>query len=782
MFVADTNPRVRRASDLVVGVAATILLVVAGLLAVPSLAIEVEVIDLLASAPGWFEVLWRLMVLALALWPAVLVVSALLRRRWLLARDLVLAALVAATVAMVGNRLVSGDWDTGLVLFGADPTASYPVVALAVSSAVVAVARPGLTLPFRRFGIGIVFGGVLALLMLSATTPVGAILGLLVGQVAAAVVHVVFGTSDGVPTSGEAAATASALGVVVTDLTPATRQDEGVYVFEGFEESGAAVTVRAYGRDARDTQALAMLWRQLWYRSGGAASIGRTQRAEHEAFITLRLADRGLTVPRVLAAGGVDGGDAAVVLTGRGTSFSDAPDEVGETDFASCWELLEQAHESGIALGEIDASSFMLLDGSVVLDQVPNATSAPSEADLRSDDAQLFVVSELMLGRDRAIEVARQSLGVERLEALLPFLQTAALGPRLRREVKDAGLKVKETRTATAAALDTDAPDVAALRRVSVASVLKLALFAAIGYFLITRLEQVDLDEVVSEFQQADWAWIVLALLIGQVAIASLSITTQGASPQKVPWGPLVVLQFAVAFVMLAVPSTAARIAVIVRFFQTHGVSPSTAVSISLLDSFSGFLVQIAVLLLVLGAGVGGVQFDLALDFEGGGSDLGALLLALAVLLVLVVVVAMVVPKLRSKVLERVRGPVAEMWDTVRNLRSPQRLMVVFGGNFGTQVIYALCLGACVRAFGVSTGGLAAMMVVYIAAALFGGFMPVPGGVGVMEAALVAGLGAVGVDNAAAVGAALCFRAVTFYLPPIWGAGATAWLRRRGDL
>ena len=103
--------------------------------------------------------------------------------------------------------------------------------------------------------------------------------------------------------------------------------------------------------------------------------------------------------------------------------------------------------------------------------------------------------------------------------------------------------------------------------------------------------------------------------------------------------------------------------------------------------------------------------------------------------------------------MDKVRAPLLEMWETAKGVRTPRRLAMVFGGNFLTQVIYALCLGACVRAFGIPAQGVAAMLVVYIAAALFGGLMPVPGGVGVMEAALIAGLEAVGVANAAAVGA-----------------------------
>jgi uncharacterized protein (TIRG00374 family) len=64
-------------------------------------------------------------------------------------------------------------------------------------------------------------------------------------------------------------------------------------------------------------------------------------------------------------------------------------------------------------------------------------------------------------------------------------------------------------------------------------------------------------------------------------------------------------------------------------------------------------------------------------------------------------------------------------------------------------------------------------------ASLLSGVLPIPGGIGVMEAAISAGLIAAGVPEAAAVSAAVTFRLVTFYLPPTWGAYAMRVLRRR---
>jgi uncharacterized membrane protein YbhN (UPF0104 family) len=62
---------------------------------------------------------------------------------------------------------------------------------------------------------------------------------------------------------------------------------------------------------------------------------------------------------------------------------------------------------------------------------------------------------------------------------------------------------------------------------------------------------------------------------------------------------------------------------------------------------------------------------------------------------------------------------------------------------------------------------------------LFAGLMPVPGGIGVSEAGLTAGLTAAGVPAETAFAIALAYRFATFYLPPIWGSLCYRWLVKR---
>ena len=69
---------------------------------------------------------------------------------------------------------------------------------------------------------------------------------------------------------------------------------------------------------------------------------------------------------------------------------------------------------------------------------------------------------------------------------------------------------------------------------------------------------------------------------------------------------------------------------------------------------------------------------------------------------------------------------------------------------------------------------LATLIVVNWAATTLGGISPVPGGLGVAEAGLVAGLTAAGVPSDLAVAAALTHRLLTFWLPPVAG-----WLAMR---
>jgi len=117
----------------------------------------------------------------------------------------------------------------------------------------------------------------------------------------------------------------------------------------------------------------------------------------------------------------------------------------------------------------------------------------------------------------------------------------------------------------------------------------------------------------------------------------------------------------------------------------------------------------------------------------------------------------------------------------LRGLRSPRRLLLLFGGNSANELLFSIALGIFVAAMGYDVN-LAQLMIVNISVSLFSGLMPIPGGIGVAEAGLTWGLVQSGVPEEAAFAAVILYRLATFYLPPIWGYVAFNWLQKNQHL
>jgi undecaprenyl-diphosphatase len=74
------------------------------------------------------------------------------------------------------------------------------------------------------------------------------------------------------------------------------------------------------------------------------------------------------------------------------------------------------------------------------------------------------------------------------------------------------------------------------------------------------------------------------------------------------------------------------------------------------------------------------------------------------------------------------------------------------------------------------------VVAVYLGGSALAAAAPTPGGLGALEAGLIAGLTSVGQPAAAAVTAVLVFRLVTYWVPVLPGAASFWALRRAGSL
>jgi uncharacterized membrane protein YbhN (UPF0104 family)/tRNA A-37 threonylcarbamoyl transferase component Bud32 len=796
---ASDAPRSRRPTDVVLLALAVLTVVVLTFPAPGPTSVDSLVTGLVQALPGLFGWFWEISYDLLIAWMLVLVALALFargRRRLLL--DEMLAGGLAVGLALLAGWLAGTDWSESfkaVAASGAPPV--YLAVRLALATAVVVMASPYMAQPLRYVGRAVVGIGAVAGIALGTALPIGMVAAFAVGIGSAAIVHLLFGSPAGRLTLDQVADALAELGVDATGLRQAPLEPRGVAIATAEGPGGRSLLVKVYGRDAWDGQLLASAWSSLWYRGDTPhLALGRRQQVEHEAFVTLLAERAGVSVLPVVAAGMASERDALLVTEATGRPLPTVgPGEIDDRLLEGIWRNAARLHALGVAHRRLDASRIVVRpDGAPAFGDFGGAAVAADDTDIAADRAQLLVATALATGPQRAASAALAALGTDALSRVLPLLQPAAVERQARHAIGDQDWDLEDLRKACADAAGVELPKLAQLRRVSLRSLGLVLLIGLVAYALISALADVGLANLIEEFKGADFTWLAVALALSPVIPMAKAFATLGASFRPLRFGPVLMLEYAIQFIALAVPSSAARLALDIRFFGRNGVEGGGAVSISVITSVCGFVVQVLLIVVISLSGLASLELggsDTTATSSTGGSsssDGYPLLVLTAVLVVAGVIVMVAVPKYRTAVrlaVPRYRAMLGSQASSaataLRVLRSPSKVGMIFAGKLGAQLLQAIILGLCLRAFGYHAT-MAELILVNSIADLLAGFMPVPGGMGVAEAAYTAGLVALGVPSAPAMSTAIAFRIVTYYLPPIWGAIAMRWLRQRSYL
>jgi uncharacterized protein (TIRG00374 family) len=735
--------------------------------------------DLPNAFKGFFETLFELG----TLWGVGLVVVAgLLARRWRLARDLALAGVVAWLIGRILAELIGSEslGDTVDVVVRAGSTPSYPLVRLAVITAIVGAAAPYLGRPARLLGYLAVVVVIPAAMYLGVASPMDVAGGVALGVAVASAVHLAFGSPGGRPTTQQVALALAGLSVDADNVRLAPVQNLGRTLMLADGPDGP-LDVTVLGRDERDARFFNKSWRFLVYRDSGPTLFhSRLQEVEHEAYLLLRATREDVAVPDLVEVG-VAGPDAAVLVTRRvdGTPLADLPPEqVDDALLESVWHAVEKLQDAGIAHGNLDARHIVVdADRSIrFVGLRAGSTAAPANR-LGADVATLLFSTSLIVGNDRAIAGATAGLGIQQLAENVPYIQPALVPRETRRHIKGVKKTFDALRSAVAEKGGVEIPELYEIRRVSRRQTL-MFVGAAIGVWFLIGMIGGDAQDLLDELQHANWAWIVLAFFLWIVVEIGYSISMLGAIPpaNDVPFGPLTLLQVGSSFLNLITSGMIAQFVMNTRFLQKRGVDVPTAVSASAIPPIVYTAVQVVVILLTASAAK--AQFSLN-DLGTGGSSTNLRgVLLIIVLIVVGIGVVLLVPKLRHKVMPMVKTTLQNLWTVVT---SPRKVAYIFGGSILTQLMYSLILGACLEAYGAHLS-LAELLFVNTFVSLFGGIIPVPGGIGIYEAGLTAGLTAMGIDPATATAAVLTDRMITAYIPPVFGYISIGWLTKRDYL
>ncbi len=390
------------------------------------------------------------------------------------------------------------------------------------------------------------------------------------------------------------------------------------------------------------------------------------------------------------------------------------------------------------------------------------------------DLAAAVAAVAVVVGVERTVAATCRVLDTNTIQAVLTRLQRSTLDPETERLARAEKGFLKSLREALATAAGVEVPKLVEAKRISWPNLL-MVVGSLVGLWLIIGV-LTDASGSLSVIRGAAWGWVAAAFVLGQLPVVTGAWALTGAVMGPLPFGRCVALETSNMFTSF-VGGDAAVFGVRVRFFQRQGLDAPAAISSGAIAGTASWVVKGALFLLCLPFAVGDFHKPAASDT---GSHEGIVWIILIVVLVVAILVAVVtlVPRVRRLANEKARPHLVTIWNDVKAIAvEPRKIFYVLGGSLGSQVFIALCLGASLHAVG-EHASFATLIVVLTLAAMIGGAVPIPGGAGVIEVGLIAGLTAAGIPQDQAVAAVFIERFCTAYLPPIWGWATLVWMRR----
>ena len=298
-------------------------------------------------------------------------------------------------------------------------------------------------------------------------------------------------------------------------------------------------------------------------------------------------------------------------------------------------------------------------------------------------------------------------------------------------------------------------------------TVLMLVVLLLVVHVLLPQVG--DFHHSLNAIKRADWAWMAPALITTAATFLFAGVALRAASSHPVPFTPLVEAQLASSFANRLAPGSVGGLGVNERFLTRAGklTHPEAAATLAM-NGLAGVIVHMSALVLV----------GIAASNDGGHAHLPhprhwELATVVAVILAVAGLIWRV-PRFQERILPGLEQAWGELTQVARR---PTQALLLFGGALGITAAYTATFGLCLIAFHVKISPAQAAFV-YLGGAVVSAASPTPGGLGAMEAALVAGLTHIGIGDGKAVASVLTFRLLTYWLPILPGYLSLRHLRR----
>ena len=737
-----------------------------------------DVIGLLVHLPptlrnvigGVAQLLTLLLPLALVGWAA--------RRRQ--PRVLSIAALAGVAAALVMSSLI--DWfdrvapprvsvnaDTESLLFGLEfPSASY-VAALAAATVVIA---PLLSHRWRRAAWIGVFGAALLRMASAAVVPVNVGAAVALGATIGSLILYAAGAPTRQLPTDRVRSALRRLGLKVSTLD--RRDGADGRSFDAATERGPAL-VRWVGRDDRDADLLYQAWRSLRVRGAEAelAAVAPGHQVRAEALATYIAGDAGVSTPDVLALGDTDDDGAIIAVAGRtGVALTDLDEEELTDELLDrVWQLVAHLRERRLAHGSLTAGRIRVDadDGTVSIENLRWAHVAADDFHLAADGAEMLVSLAGIVGPERAVR-SSAVLGIETQRSVLPLVQPLALSAPTRRAARKDNGRIEAVQTALAEATGTEEVELQPIERVGISSIVSLAGFLFLLFVIIEIAG--SWSEISDQLNQVDLTYLPTIIALTAGTYVAGAFTLSGAVVRPLALLPTTIVMVAQSFLNRFTPANAGGMAMRVRYLQKGGSELTAAITSLGLTTAVVPVIQVPLM----------AVFFLWAQSSPGGTFGGPSVSTVAFVSFAVFAVAAVVffvPRIRAVVQPWLALTWVKTIDQFRSLAtSPSKMLLLFGGALATKLLTITAFVESCWALGIDLG-YAELGALYLIGSTVGAAVPTPGGLGAIEAALIAALTSADVAGPTATAAVILFRLITYWLPVPFGYAATRLARHQ---
>ena len=737
---------------------------------------------LLDAPAGWARTIVDLLLVAgVAVASLLVIVVPLVTRRfrmlgYVVAAEAAAALSVGAVDSIVGlSGGTVGDPTTSQELdrdVGIDVAGTAQLIA-----AFIAVA-PFVGRRWRRAGAGLVGAVMVLRLVVSTGQSTHALLALSVGATCGSLVLVLFGRPSTRPTVPTIVASLAAGGLTVSDLHPASVDARGSVPYFATTDDGDPMFVKVLGTDQRAADLLFRAYRAVRLRNVGDerpfSSLRRT--VEHEALVALAARDVGVRTPRLRGVAPVEE-DSFLLAYERidGDSLDSVPlDRLSDDVLEQLWRQVAVLQRHRIAHRDLRlANVFLAADDRPWVIDFGFSEIAAEPSLLRADVAQLLASLAVAVGAERSVASAVSSLGAATVAASLGRLQPAALSGSTRSELAERPGLLDQLRSEVERQCDVAAPELEPVTRLGAQQL--VALGAMVVFVVLVLPQLAGLSGVLAEARDGRWQWVVPLLVASALTYVAATLVREGSVTTTLPLAPTGAAQVGASFATLFAPGGLGGMALNVRFLQRHGLDTGQASGAVGLGLGAGVLTHVTLLVLfVVWAGRD------TLDSVEVPSPT-ALLVAVLTIVVLGVAV-LLLPTTRRGLRTRLGPIVRQANQGLRDaLRTPGGIALLLGGSLMLTLANVAAFTFAAEVFDVDLP-VATLGAILLVATAVSAFAPTPGGLGIVEAALIGSLVAVGVDEEQAVPTALLFRIGTFWLPVLPGWFALRWLRRTEQL